>query len=626
MLTKSQRKTKSYSIAAIMDNAKLSQLFGDALGSPLGSTKREKARSVLKSLTGIQGGYFNDGQGGIGYPDELTVTDQPYSPYAGINVTGQPAPKDAQLQSQGVPMTTYGPNQGMPPVSTSAGVPFIFQSAPTVKPDSEKTSASDMLDGFGATADGSTDPSSGTGYDITQFEEYEVPESLKNQYPSLFEAVDSGIGAKTFAQQIMNDKEKLKEFLPGVPEEELPIGSSLVQQIDELSDRLKEEHNIDQLKTTASQLEDDGMTIEKNLTNYMTARDEYITKVDGMIESAKDSTLKMDLANPHIAKMANQYLEYLYVLKGRQQKRYSDFLSDSITYHNNKMTRAQNAYNDASTKFNEEFTAKGKLTEERYNTLSSMLEDMYANVANREAEFYNIGTAREEYLQAQLETAETALDPLGLNDKIEWSQWAYNAGLNGRTESQANDIRELDSPPSWFREELENEARSSYKYVPLDKLEEGAMEIYKAGGVSELGKYMSGLKQFIEPLPVSDAEILEKWNEVKKKLQGSLSKVDAASWTRNFLASNLGRRGSDGTLFENNPSKIFNTIREETNYELSVSDITSIMTEFGFHKNSSWAVDPWSYYGNLTPVQKEEKTAEAEKSKEAVLEDILNAL
>ena len=417
MLTKSQQKTKSYSIAAIMDNPKLSKLFGDALDSSLGSTKREKARSVLRSLTGIQGNYFNDGQGG---PGDLPVTDQPYNPYGtNLNVAEQPAPAGAQLQPQGDVHGLLGPGEGVPPVPQPKA-PFLFTAAPAVKDPStvDQPGTGTTTVGTGATGEPGAAGTPGTGY--------KVPDDIRSQFPSVFEAVEAGVGPKTFRQSVFVDDAKRAELFPGVPANAMPEIPAMFE--DELRTTLKEELQIDQLKNKVQELETLGLQGEEDtilsndLEDYITSRDQYLNKVETMIESAKQHALDSDLANPHVNKMHTSYLNYLNVLKGRQQKRYSDFLSDSIAYHDNKLTRAQTAYKNASDLFLEQFNSKAKINEERYKDMSAILEEMYTNVASREKTFYETEKLR-------LDNLETIQD-MGLSSVGGLTPFPYTAYMN----------------------------------------------------------------------------------------------------------------------------------------------------------------------------------------------------
>lgn len=212
-----------------------------------------------------------------------------------------------------------------------------------------------------------------------------LSEAEKKRFKPLYEAQKAGIGAKTFTYNIMADKEKFKTMFPNVPEESLPIGASLVGQINALEASLKKQYKVDELANNLTKLSNRGLTITDDLKGYMTARDEYISTLDKMITDAQDRSLKTDMSNPTNREMNSNYMNYLYIMKGRQQKRYTDFLNSAINYHNQELSRAETSYNTAYNNFNSTLKSKSALVQEDYNRLSDMLGEMYDNVSSLES-------------------------------------------------------------------------------------------------------------------------------------------------------------------------------------------------------------------------------------------------
>lgn len=404
------QKNKSRNIDAVMNNKNLNEVISTGLNSPLNSTNRDKAASTIKSL---------DVASGIS-PQVGIEGSQP-----GIGVEGVSADISAPLQPD---TTTQGGQQDVGIGTPSIGMQDTTQEGEGQK---EKTSAYDVLDieppdiysGLSgqeeekqkeeeqqqegkieifpsATDEQETVPSStakrvlqqqgidvsGLADDMTKKEYYDqwyknLSDEEKKKFKPLYKSVKSGVGASTFADQMLRDKEKLKQMMPDVPDDALPAGASLVEQVDELRKTLKEEHDINELEQGLQQLQERGMTVRDDLEGYITARDEQIEKVDNLIDKAKNRMANMsNLANPNVAERMSNYTNYLYTLKGRQQKRYADFLDSGVNYYNQKLKRAQNEYKNAFSNFESELKNRKALLEEEHKRHKSMLEDMYKNV------------------------------------------------------------------------------------------------------------------------------------------------------------------------------------------------------------------------------------------------------
>lgn len=413
-------KLKNFGISSIMKNDKLSKIVDEAMASPPGSTKRTKAVAMIKSLDRTT----NDGMGGMeGNMNEMAFRyPGMIAPQAGVSsatATEVMPPQDASQLSPELMEQYYGaqPKKGpatifpAAPVAEAKGMPG--SGAFLVGPEKTKIDLSTIKRPTGAPEVSTISPTPEVEPEIGDFfDQWYGGLSVKDRdkWKPLYESVKAGVGAPTFAWKMMADKEKLKRMLPNIPEAELPEGASLARQVEDLDETLKKEYQIDMLRDNVQRLEERGLTVEKDLTDYVTARDEYISKLDTMIDSAKDSMLKMDLANPYVSKKMNKYMNYLYILKGRQTKRYSDYVADSINQHNLKLTRAENTYNSVSKDYENKLKIKTDITVEDYNSMREMLESMYENLDSREEEMYNLGIKEEKYLQTQYDTLKIVED------------------------------------------------------------------------------------------------------------------------------------------------------------------------------------------------------------------------
>jgi len=138
-------KSKAFSLNALLKNTKISSSLREALEAPLGSTKRDKARSLMSSVGALSRNKFNqpdgmgggeyDGRGGVGDSASPNTMDSLYQtsgsqtdPFSGItgnvNIVGGQAPSSpAGVMPLDQP-TGYNFLSGFPKASSTATKPF----------------------------------------------------------------------------------------------------------------------------------------------------------------------------------------------------------------------------------------------------------------------------------------------------------------------------------------------------------------------------------------------------------------------------------------------------------------------------------------------------------------------
>ena len=270
---------------------------------------------------------------------------------------------------------------------------------------SESTSESGATDGATATGEGATD---GTATGNPAY-----PAGMGRVETLMRQGSEANLGPTMTSMRIMADKEAMKELFPGVPEDELPIGASLTAQMADLKDALKKEYQIDSLLDQSLKMKGLGANFIKDTQSYVRGRDEFLNKVDGMINSAEEGMLKADLANPEVAANYQKYLGYLNTLKGRQNQRYIDYVNTAIDEYNNDANRLNTLYQTNVQAFTDAFTTQGALTTETYNTLKTSLEEMYNSLPGE------MIALQKEHLQAETDrtNAQTVLDVVSTSQK-----------------------------------------------------------------------------------------------------------------------------------------------------------------------------------------------------------------
>lgn len=484
IIDKSSRKSKVFSVGSVMKDQKMKELMRDAWNAPVGSTKRQKARLVLKSLhTAGKNRYTQDGQGGpgrnlwgdigsawsaIGSADvsspfwstignvgsSLLQPQTGYTPSKGVVGTGLGA---AEMASNAA---TYLTGQGdyVSPQDTAGGQMLRTIMVPPA-PKRSTTGAGPISQGLAITQqqgqsptqdlagmEAANDPSNPRwknfmpykpDYDIyagaikapgtvtdggklpaATYEEGSASgvDTTDPQYQILSKAVGAGIGSEMFARQIMSDKAQWEKFFPGV---EYPEGASLSQQAASLFGNLKNEFDLDNKQKELLKLQNAGLTFTDDFRNYIKGRDENIANLDKMIEGAKSQMATGDMSNPNTRKRMDNYLTYLYTLRGRQTNSYNEYLNQGINLYNKKLTVMQRDYENAAKNVQEALTFKGAILEEDYNLYHGQLTQLYNNLANQEeilAEKADVQAKRDKNSAEALKSMIDVAKDLGLYD------------------------------------------------------------------------------------------------------------------------------------------------------------------------------------------------------------------
>lgn len=463
----SKKRQKAAILDSIFGNENTMSVIAEALKEPIGSTKRKKALSLFNVFRG----NANDGVGGAFDYDTKNGNIQSDNTFT---QTYSDVPTGGEIANAPISLTKvfFPAAPDMDIRTRQSTVPMIEEkieekientdgNVATSTPSGVDDLSSDInsMD-FGESTQPAIDPSFSSGDNAlisglsTGDSSYDswyssLSDDDKTRYSDLYGALKAGIGKKTFAWQMISDAEKMKTLFPGVPAEALPIGASLTSQVNDIEKNLREEYKIDVLTDNLNKLQNRGLDIEEDLTSYITARDSYIEKLDGMIGKAKDSMTTLDMANPYVAKQMGNYMNYLYIMKGRQQKRYADFLKSAITYHNNEVKRAQESYDSANKQVTDVLANKKEILKEDYTNLKSLLEEMYDNVDNREKKILSNALLQQKVAELALQNA---VDPLNANESAGWK----NASKATKTKAEGTYYAQSELSPEQAAAEWAN--------------------------------------------------------------------------------------------------------------------------------------------------------------------------
>ncbi len=227
-------------------------------------------------------------------------------------------------------------------------------------------------------------------------------------------AYASNMGAEAFAMSELMDKKALGKKL-GMSEEAasaLPEGL-LSTNINNLEDAINKEYRIEeQLNNLLTKTSQKAM-VEQDFTDYIKGKDEYLGTIDKLLENADTQIANMDTSNPYVAQRVKNYTNYLTILKGRQNKRYIDFLKMATTQWNAELDQDKAIFDTSLAAAEKKLKREGAVTTETYNTVKTMLKDLYDNIEKREDRQMKIEKFDVDMLKSQ---ADLSLDVLKYNN------------------------------------------------------------------------------------------------------------------------------------------------------------------------------------------------------------------
>jgi len=317
------------------------------------------------------------------------------SPYPGAPIAPYPAQQERVDVVPGLPLATKKTTTGIEPPygMTSEGIQKWYQESP------------EDVNKWLSNVTGISSEDSVTSDGIVS-----KPDSMPtDMWSSLKENVEGQVGSESWGYYALP---KLKEWFPDIPEEDLPIGAIWTDEIPAIKERLDDEYKLNELLDNVSKLDSQGLTIEDDLQAYVRGRDQYIKDINKMIDNVNNVYTERDVSDPRIRTMLDKYRNYLYMSKGRQEVRYTDYVNRSITEHEARLERATDTYNSNLKQFNSALADEKDMTEERYDMYSSMLKDMYNSLDDREEEIKKISDNELAKLVSDLKNANDIKDLL----------------------------------------------------------------------------------------------------------------------------------------------------------------------------------------------------------------------
>jgi len=302
---------------------------------------------------------------------------------------------------------------------------------------------------------------------------------------------DAGMGADAFAQTIMGDKKQLAALL-NLPEEamdSLPDNGLLSTQLNDLMEAVKSNNKLDEQLDKITSLKKTGYTLTNDLQNYVKGKDDYLGQIDKLIDETTEAVSKMDTSNPYVASRMKNYLSYLTILQGRQNKRYTDFLNDSIDQYNADINSSIDLYEVSSNRAQEEYSKLASVNTESYNAIMGSLKGLYNALDGQDAAVFENQKNYYDLLKAQLDIEGKILD----NEKTQ------NEIDGGGTEWDKAEVEKIYNFMG-ITHDADTDSFSFSTYMPYEAVDWGAtagqkpdynLNKYTEAAVKDIGNGMS---------------------------------------------------------------------------------------------------------------------------------------
>jgi hypothetical protein len=151
--------------------------------------------------------------------------------------------------------------------------------------------------------------------------------------------------------------------------------------IDDIASK-KKEYGIAEAEQALSDLVAKKENIIPTLTTFIKGKDQYLSFIDKAIDQMNDSITETDMGDPAVANAYNRQLNYLYTLKGRQNERYSNFLTAASADYQADVDRATSNYNTLKTDYETAVNQKTTMDSDTYNNLMTRGAATYTEIQN----------------------------------------------------------------------------------------------------------------------------------------------------------------------------------------------------------------------------------------------------
>jgi len=195
--------------------------------------------------------------------------------------------------------------------------------------------------------------------------------SPSSVYGAAKAAVANNVGGATFANDVINN--------PNNPETNgLSMGEALAKNQSDLWAK----YDISDLQKEQADLRKAKVMLPDMVSSYINGRDQYLNQTNDMIkdfvaENANNS-------DPISRQKSVAHLNYLYTLRGMQNRSYMQYLNQAVTENEAELQNVTDTLSINLTNYQQELNSSNMITEDRYKTMAESLASMYNSLEGAE--------------------------------------------------------------------------------------------------------------------------------------------------------------------------------------------------------------------------------------------------
>lgn len=174
-------------------------------------------------------------------------------------------------------------------------------------------------------------------------------------------AFSGAISPQQYAQDIMDKR----------------YGGSINNYLSDIDEKVRKSLGLGEQEKMLSNHEAMKDTLIPSMTRYIQGKDKHLKFINQLIENTEKSILTRDMSDPNEARQYNEYINTLYILKGRQEQRYGNYLNAEITNYNADTKRLQSNVNNTYKRYSEIMNRTTTIELSEYNNLYSQMVDSY---------------------------------------------------------------------------------------------------------------------------------------------------------------------------------------------------------------------------------------------------------
>lgn len=240
--------------------------------------------------------------------------------------------------------------------------------------------------------------------------------TMPAEYANLAGYVNAGMSDEQIAAQYMNDKKALSALIPG--NDDWAGGASAQGHKDAVEQKLRETSNLDNLLNQKKNLAIRSGSFMRDITDYIDQKDTYVRDIDKMYD---DAYAKINSSGiPLYKEEGAAYLNFLTMLKGRQNERYTDMLNNSVQQFQTEQTNLDNQITDKTNQLQNDINSGQGMEMEHFNRIHDTLINLADQIRKAPQAAMDaakaqieIDKARAESISAQIKSAKDYQDLTG---------------------------------------------------------------------------------------------------------------------------------------------------------------------------------------------------------------------